>query len=163
MGQREDVSELRASQQELRSALSQRPIIVQRPTQRYIRITQASHGLASGDVIRHSGTAWVKSQADTPANAHVQAMVIRSLNSGAFLAALPGSYITGLSVTKGQNWTSSATAGLITATAPIHMRPCFYADTTTSGILLPDGPVFTVDTNDPGTTAATDGDLWFKY
>ena len=39
-------------------------------------INQAAHGLTVNNVVRHNGTAWVKSQADTTANAVVGGIVI---------------------------------------------------------------------------------------
>jgi hypothetical protein len=160
-----ELQQLRARLADLEAATSSLPARFQsaRPSALFRHVTQASHGLAVGNAIRHNGTAWVKAQADTPANAHAQALVVSVPHPGAIVIALPGSYCFGLSgLTAGLNFVSAITAGLLTTTAPEHMRPCFYALSATTGILLPDGPVYTVSTSDPGSTAATDGDLWFK-
>lgn len=134
------------------------------PSKLVERIVQTAHGFTVSNVVRHNGTTWVKSQADTPANAHVQGIVIAVPHANAFAIALPGSYVRGLSgLTAGLNFVSSTTAGLLTTTAPTHMRPAFFAHSATAGMLLADGPVCTVSVSDPGTTAAADGDLWFKY
>jgi hypothetical protein len=134
-----------------------------RPQGIYRHVIQASHGLSVGNPVRHNGTNWVKSQADTPVNAHAQALVVSVPSPGDFVLALPGSHCSGLTgLTAGLNFISG-TSGQMTTTAPVHMRPCFYAFNATTGILLPDGPVYSVSTSDPGSTAATDGDLWFKY
>jgi hypothetical protein len=101
-------------------------------------VTQASHGLAVGDVVRFNGTAYVEAQADSAANAEVVGIVSAVASSGEFTLTISGE-VTGLSgLTAGEAYfLSAATAGALTATAPSStgqvVKPVFIAVSTTSG------------------------------
>lgn len=101
-------------------------------------IQQTTHALAVGNVIRHNGTAWTKSQADTGASAVVGGIVIAVLSPDVFVMAT-GGYVAGLSgLTAGSvHYLSAATAGALATTAPAITVPILLADTTTSAVLLP--------------------------
>lgn len=127
-------------------------------------ITQTAHGLQVGWLARANAGLLVASVADSPAHAHHNGLVVHVPHANALVLALPGSFLTGLSgLTPGPMYIHPTSNGLLTATAPTHMRLAFFALTTTSGFLLPDGPCCTVSTGDPGSTAAADGDIWYKY
>jgi hypothetical protein len=100
-------------------------------------IQQTAHGLSVGNVIRHNGTSWVKSQADTAANAVVGGIVIAVLSPDVFVMAT-GGYVAGLTgLTAGSvHYLDASTAGALTTTAPTIAIPIILADTTTSGALL---------------------------
>jgi hypothetical protein len=133
-----ELQQLRARLADLESMVSALPARFRsaRPDANYRHIIQSAHGFTVGTVIRHNGTTWVKSQADTEANAFVGGMVIAVPHSGAFVVGFPGSYVTGLSVTAGINYLSAATAGALTTTAPTIKVPVLMADSTTSGVLI---------------------------
>ena len=101
-------------------------------------IRQAAHGLAVSSLIRHNGTAWVKSQADSAANAVIGGMVIAVLSVDVFIMAMPGSYVAGLSglTAGGVYYLDASTAGARTLTAPAIAVPVLHADTATTGVLL---------------------------
>lgn len=100
-------------------------------------VNQASHGFAVKDVLRPNGTTWVKSQADTAANAVIGGIVIAVLSPDVFVLAT-GGYVSGLSgLTAGSNhYLSAATAGALTTTPPSLVACVLVADTTSSGILV---------------------------
>jgi hypothetical protein len=128
------------------------------------RVVLASHGFSVGNVVRHTGSTWAKSQADTPEKSHHAGIVVAVPHTGLFILALPGSYVDNLtSLTAGMMYVDASTAGALVATAPANLHAALWALSTTTGIVLPDSPCLTVSTSDPGTTAARDGDLWFKY
>jgi hypothetical protein len=101
-------------------------------------VTQSSHGLAVGDVVRFNGTAYVEAQANSAANAEVVGIVSAVASSGEFTLTISGE-VTGLSgLTAGEAYfLSAATAGALTATAPSStgqvVKPVFIAVSTTSG------------------------------
>jgi hypothetical protein len=105
------------------------------------RITQASHGLAVGDVVRLSGTSYVKAQADTEANAEVVGIVGTVIDTSTFVLVTDGR-AAGLSgLTAGTvYYLSAATAGALTTTEPTtagHVsKPVLIADSTTSGLFV---------------------------
>lgn len=99
-------------------------------------VQQTTHGLVVGNVIRHNGTSWVTSKADTAANAVVGGIVIAVLSPDVFIMAT-GGYVAGLSgLTAGSvHYLDATTAGTLTTTAPTIAVPIIHADTTTSGSL----------------------------
>jgi hypothetical protein len=131
--------ELAAEVENLKAMLAK---VAARPTfpaaQATVRtIRQTGHGFTAKNPVRHNGTAWVKSQADTAANAVVGGIVLASLNADAFILAT-GGYVSGLSgLTAGSvHYLDAATAGALTTTAPTIAIPIIHADTATSGALL---------------------------
>jgi hypothetical protein len=132
------LSDLAAEVENLKAMLAK---VTARPTfpaaQATVRtIRQTGHGFTAGNVLRHNGTAWVKSQADTAANAVVGGIVLASLNADAFILCT-GGYVSGLSgLTAGSvHYLSAATAGALTTTAAKFPAPVLLADSTTSGVL----------------------------
>lgn len=132
-------------QQELgqvRRDLARSPVVLPRLAQSgvdatLLEIRQASHGFAVGDVLRHNGTAWVKSQADTTANSVAAGVVAAVLSTDVFVFST-GGYVEGLSgLTAGAvHYLSAATAGALTTTAPAIPVAVILALSTTSGVLL---------------------------
>lgn len=109
---------------------------LQKPQGTYRHVTQASHGFAVGNAIRHDGTSWVKAQADSPANAFFGGLVAAVPHPNAFVVAFPGSYVRGLTVTAGINYLSAATSGALTTTAPTIAIPVLMAVSTNRGLVL---------------------------
>ena len=101
-------------------------------------ITQAGHGLAVGNVVRHNGTSYVKAQANSAANAEVVGIVAAVADVNNFTLHY-GGRITGLSGLTAGNvyYLDDDTAGLLTATEPPDLgdvsKPLLMADSTTSG------------------------------
>lgn len=125
-------------------------------------VTQASHGLAVGNVIRLSGAGtYTKAQADSAANAEVVGIVTEVPNVNTFKVAVAGK-VTGLSGLTANTvyFLSAATAGALTATEPSTIgqvsKPVLISDSTTSGYILPHrGAVVSVG----ASTAASQGDM----
>lgn len=102
-----------------------------------IDITQASHGFAVGDVVRHNGTIYVKAQADSAANAEVVG-IVSAVDGNDFTLIVGGRIDTLSGLTAGTVYfLSDATAGLLTATEPTdtdHIsKPLLIATSTTAG------------------------------
>jgi hypothetical protein len=150
-----EVATLRAELEAIKRRLPTR-VGRDRPEATVRMVLQASHGLAVKNPIRNNGTSWVKSQADTAANAVVGGVVIAVLSANAFIMATPGSYVAGLSgLTAGAvHYLDASTAGALTATAPAIAVPIIHADTTTSGVLMSAWP-------GGGVTAPTEDGLVF--
>jgi len=102
-------------------------------------VHQVAHGLDVGDVVRLSGTSYVKAQADSEANAEAIGIVSAVAGADDFTLAKEGGRVTGLTglVAGTVYFLSEATAGLLTATEPSGVgevtKPMLVADTTTSG------------------------------
>lgn len=103
---------------------------------RYVQ--QVAHGFVAGDIVRLSGSTYVKAQADSVANAAVVGVVTDTDTDEFDLMHQPG-HVTGLSGLSAGTvyYLSAATAGAMTSTAPTGSgtvaRPVFVADSTTSG------------------------------
>ena len=101
-------------------------------------VTQASHGFAVGNVLRHNGVSYVLAQANSSINAEVIGIVAGVSSINAFTLIVSGR-ISGLSgLTAGAaHFLSAVTPGLLTATAPSTVgnisKPILIADSTTSG------------------------------
>lgn len=94
--------------------------------------TQASHGFAAKDMIRHNGTDWVKAQGDTIVKCTGTWFVL-SVNGNDFVAVKSGRVtLASHGLTTGSlYYLSAGTAGLLTTTKPV-------GDTTTPlGFFLP--------------------------
>jgi len=103
-------------------------------------ITQAGHGFAAGDVIRHNGTIYVKGQANNAANGEVIA-VVESVSGDDFVAVYSGRItIAGASWTAGDVlYLDATTAGALTGTEPTQgnvVKPMIVATSTTSGVVV---------------------------
>lgn len=132
-------------------------------------VTQASHGFSVGDMIRYSGSAWVKSKADVAANSEVDACVSSVAGADDFVYALPFCELdifTGL--TAGTTYfLSAATSGAYTATEPTTAdnvsKPVLRALTTTRaefiwarGVEIPGYPTTATVTSSPYNALTTD-------
>ena len=100
-------------------------------------VQKQAHGFAINDVLRHNGSAWVKAQADSTANAVVGGMVVAVISPDVFILATSG-YVFGLSgLTAGSvHYLSAATAGALTTTAPGIAIAVIMADTASSGTMI---------------------------
>jgi len=102
-------------------------------------VTQTSHGLSVGDVVRFNGTNYVKAQADSATNAEAIGVVSAVANANNF-TFLTNGYITGLSgLTAGTVYfLSPTTSGALTSTEPSTVgqvsKPLMVATSTTSGV-----------------------------
>lgn len=129
------------------------------------RISQTTHGFAVQDVLKHTGSAYAKAQADSAANAKVVGMVVAVPNANTFDIIVSGE-VTGLTgLTAGSvYYLDASTAGAITTTAPAISRPVLYATSTTTGffIYLPEGAGSSISTPvsiaNGGTNATTEED-----
>jgi hypothetical protein len=100
-------------------------------------VTQSSHGLVVGDVVRFDGTDYLKAKADTAAHAEVAGIVSAYIGVNDFTLLL-GGYITGLAgLTAGSvHFLSETTAGAITTiepSSPYISKPVLIATSTTAG------------------------------
>lgn len=96
------------------------------------KFTQASHGFAAKDMIRHTGSAWAKAQGDTIPKCTGTWLVL-SVSGDDFVAVKSGRVtLAGHGLSAGSlYYLSAATAGLLTTTKPV-------GDTTTPlGFFLP--------------------------
>ena len=143
MDQRNIIRQMQRDINDLRQRLATRPTVPGRGAgvpDTISRFRQAAHGLAVGNVVRHDGTEWVKSQADTAANAVVGGVVVVKISADEFVLATSG-YVAGLTgLTAGSvHYLDAATAGDLTTTAPSIAVPIIHADSATSGVLHPRG------------------------
>jgi hypothetical protein len=105
-----------------------------------LSISQTAHGFVLGDVLRHNGTIFIKSQADSAANAEVYGVVSDVADVNTFTIMVSG-VITGLSgLTPGAGYfLSPTTAGGVTATEPTTngqvSKPVYAAISATSAVL----------------------------
>ena len=105
-----------------------------------VSVSQSSHGLSVGDVIKYTGTAYAKAQGDTAANAESVGIVdaVSSVNAFTFIHAGKIATLSGL--TAGSLYfVSAATAGLLTTTEPGAgnvSKPMLLATSSTAGIVL---------------------------
>ena len=106
-----------------------------------LTVIQATHGFVVGDVLRLSGTTYVKAQADSLANARAVGIVVSVASVNQFNIQSDG-YATGLSgLTAGSvYYLSPSSAGALTTTEPTTpgqvTAPLFIADSTVSGYIL---------------------------
>lgn len=104
-------------------------------------ISQTSHGLSVGNVIRLNGISYVKALADNGTNAEVVGIVSQVTDANNF-KFITGGKITGLSsLTAGVTYfLSDTTSGLLTSTEPTTSgsisKPILIADSTTSGYVF---------------------------
>lgn len=163
-GNRSEEAERRLAQLEMRARGVAARDVRQGAMATTMLVAQTAHGFAVKDVVRHTGTSWTKSQANTPQNAAWRGVVVAVLGPDACVVWTAG-VMGGLSgLTAGSvHFISSATAGALTTTAPEHMMPVLFALSTTEARLIDPRACVTVSTSDPGSTAANDGDVWFKY
>lgn len=110
-----------------------------------LAITQVAHGLAVNDLIKYTGTAYAKAQADSLANSHVVGIVTSVADADNFtFTKTVGARITTLSgLTAGAvYYLSPSSAGAMTATQPIAAddisKPVLIALSTTSGVFIND-------------------------
>lgn len=107
------------------------------------RVSQTAHGFVVGDVLRLSGTDYVKAQADTAVNAEVAGIVSKVIDVNTFKLRIVGrqSGLSGL-VADTVYYLSHVTAGALTTTDPQTIsdgfvsKPVLLTDSTSSGIIL---------------------------
>lgn len=104
-------------------------------------IEQNAHGLAIGNVIRLSGADYIKSQADSVANAEVIGIVTEVISVNKFKFTLGGPVAGLTSLTAGDVYfLSPDTAGAITSTKPSDageiIKPVLVATSTTAGYFI---------------------------
>jgi len=123
-------------------------------------VAQTGHGFVVGDLIRHNGTVYVRSQGNNGANAEIVGMVSTVTDANNFTFSMPGSYIEGLSGrTAGETYfLDPTTAGAMTITEPTTAgqirRPVFFAVSTTAGIF---NPLLGIEVTAPGTSLPIGG------
>ncbi len=104
-------------------------------------ISQTSHGLSVGNLIRYNGTGFVKAQANNAANADCFAIVSSVTDANTFVITTSG-FVSGLSgLTAGAlYYLSPTTAGGLTSSEPTTAgqisKPVFVADSATSGYVV---------------------------
>lgn len=136
------------------AAIATRPTHPSQPaTISYVR--QTSHGLAVMDVVRHNGTAWVKSDSSAAATAVVGGLVVAAISPSLFVLAT-GGYVTGLSgLTPGAVYYLGGTAGTLSTTPGSFVTAVLHADSATTGLLFPGLPVVRSDGMPAPPNAAT--------
>lgn len=100
--------------------------------------TQSGHGFTDvGTPIRVTASGWVKSKADTAANAIVDAVVGGVLSADAFIAVFPGHMLLGLSGKSAGSryYLDASTAGTVTTTAPAIAVPVYDAISANAAVL----------------------------
>lgn len=106
-----------------------------------ISVNQTGHGFAVGDVIKRSGSAYAKAQADSAANAEVIGIVSAVADANNFTYSVGGE-ITGLTGLTDNTvyFLSPTTAGALTDTEPSsagHVsKPLLWSKGTTSGVFF---------------------------
>ncbi len=104
-------------------------------------ITQTGHGLAVGNLVKYTGSAYAKAQADSAANAEVVGLVSAVAGANDFTLLSVG-YVSGLTgLTAGSVYfLSPTTAGALTATEPTTSgqvsKPVLVAVSTTEGFFF---------------------------
>lgn len=104
-------------------------------------VTQIAHGLVVGDIVRLSGSSYIKAQANNDANAEVVGIVQEVADADNFTLAVIG-HVDGLSgLTAGvAYYLSDTTAGALTATEPTAggsiSKPLLIADGASSGFFF---------------------------
>lgn len=111
-------------------------------------INQTTHGFVVGDWLRVSGGAYTKAQADTLANSQAVGVVSSVSDVNNFTIQMSG-YISGLSglTANSLHYLDASTAGAETTTEPTISKPVIFADSTSSGHILPQRPL---DTSEVG-------------
>lgn len=110
----------------------------------YLNVHQTSHGFSKGNVLYFNGTSWNKAKSDSNSTLFL-AMVKSVTDVDNFTVQFSG-LISGLSgLTSGNYYfVSDSSAGNITTiqpTSPNISNPCFFALSTTSGVILNIRPV----------------------
>jgi len=105
-------------------------------------IQQTTHGFIVNDILRLSGGAYVKALADTIPNAQSVGIVVAVIDVNNFVIQFSG-YATGLSglTIDTLHFLDASTPGAFTTTEPEVSKPVIFADSTTSGWILPQIPI----------------------
>lgn len=98
-------------------------------------VNQTAHGFAAGDVLRHDGSGWVASTADTAANAIVAGIVSVVTDVDNFAVVLAGQVDTLGGLTAGTLYYLQDAGGLGTTPGTVTVG-VLLADSATSGILV---------------------------
>jgi len=101
-----------------------------------VGVTQASHGLSVGDVIRHNGTSYVKATADTGVNAQAVGIVTSVPDTDTFAFQATGLVtVSGASFTPGALYYLQDNGSLGTSPGTVE-KPILIAVSSTSGVLV---------------------------
>src|SRR5690606_9014266 len=100
-----------------------------------VGVTQVSHGLSVGDVVRHNGTSYVAATADTAENAEAVGVVTSVPDTDSFVYQATG-LVTGLSgLTPGEVYHLQDAGGLGTSPGTVE-KPVLIAVSSTSGVMV---------------------------
>jgi hypothetical protein len=121
-------------------------------------INQTSHGFAVGDWLKVSGGAYAKAQADSIANCEGTVGVVSAVADVNNFTIQFAGYISGLSglTANSVHYLDASTAGSETTTEPTISKPVIVADSTSSGVILPQRPI---DSSASGLTAASQAQM----
>lgn len=101
-----------------------------------VGVTQASHGLSVGDVIRHNGTAYVQAKADTAANAEAVGIVTSVPDTDTFAFQATGLVtVSGASFTPGALYYLQNDGSLGTSPGTVE-KAILIAVSSTSGVMV---------------------------
>jgi len=101
-----------------------------------VGVTQESHGLSVGDVVRHNGTAYVQAKADTAANAEAVGIVTSVPDTDTFAFQATGLVtVSGASFTPGALYYLQDDGSLGTSPGSVD-KPILIAVSSTSGVMV---------------------------
>lgn len=100
-----------------------------------VGVTQASHGLSVGDVVRFNGTAYVKATADTAGNAEAVGVVTAVPDSGTFAYQTAGVASTLSGLTPGELYYLQDDGSLGTSSGTVD-KPVLIATSATTAVLI---------------------------
>lgn len=100
-----------------------------------VGVTQASHGLSVGDVVRFDGTAYVKATADTAGNAEAVGVVTAVPDSGTFAYQTAGVVATLSALTPGELYYLQDDGSLGTSSGTVD-KPVLIATSATTAVLI---------------------------
>ena len=99
-------------------------------------INQTAHGFSVEEWVRHNGTLYVLSIADTAANAEVYGVITEITDVDNFVITTGGrATLSGLTAGL-PHFLSDSVAGALTTTEPAISKPLFFADSTTTGFVI---------------------------
>lgn len=119
-----------------------------------ISVTQASHGLVTGDAVYFSGTTWTKALADSTSTLAIG--LVQYLTVNTFNVIFSGQ-ISGLSglVAGEYYFVSDSVAGTLTNTEPSISNPILFALSTTTGVIMPWRPSDNADAEEDYINASS--------
>ena len=100
-----------------------------------VGVTQAAHGLAVGNLVRHNGTSYVKATADTAANAEAVGVVTSVPDAGTFAYQTAGVVSTLSALTPGELYYLQDNGSLGTSAGTVE-KPILIATSATTAVLI---------------------------